>query len=484
MNTKTITQSKLKTAGFSLIELTVAVVVIALVASIGFKSLNAFDNMTRLAKLEKDIRTLNSAINVYRANGGSLTGISSPQEVLNKMKTKASDATVGTVVGLKGRFIDGRLRAVMIEDSEADLTRAVWNSSTLRFELGDTGIGAKEFALDAPLLAIVKEDRTTAVAYGTDDKWVWDYTDVVAVRNGPSSEVPLSEVQPGDPAASGGGSVTTLPTPQFSIPSGTYPAADYPMSLQLTVPVVYAGNGQIIYQIDGGSWTVYTGSIHLPISPTTTVDAYFASSNSDYFSDSSHAGETYLAQFDYFSGSADGKFANATGPDSMDIEILDDGHRFEWGTEAAEYGFTEPNHMTFEGASFEEVEPESDFLIGTLTYYNGTTYSDTTADAVSLNITLDLTSAGIQETLDFALNLESTTNRERQSDDDNADFVRLNTVASQFSTVLNGQTYYLILRFGEHTANGFTTIDEFHVHEGASATGNIYGHLTTTQPQP
>ena len=465
-----------------MIELTVAVAVIAIVASIGINLVGSINDGTRLAKLEKDVKTLNSAVNIYRASGGSLAGTVMPQDVINKLKTKASDATVGTVVGLGGSFVDARIRAVMAEDADSDLTRAVWNATTQKFELGTNGVGAKEFALDAPLVAVVKEDRNTAVAYGTEDKWVWDYADVVATRTGPNTEIVTANVLPNIPTAGSGTTVAALPVPSFSVPSGSYPAATFPMPLQLTVPASYAGSGQIFYQVNGGSWAVYHSGLQLPISPSTTVSAYFASNDPDYYHDSAQGGETYIAIFDDFSGSADGKFANAQGPDSMDIEFLEDDRRFEWGTEAVSHGFLQPNSMTFEGASFENVEPEEEFLIGTLTYYNGTVFVGTVADAVSLNVTLDLTSAGATEELDFELNLESTVNHAWQSDDQNADFVRLANVATQFTTVLNGQTYYLVLSFGEHTANGFTTIDQFHVHEGASATGNIYGRLTATPP--
>ncbi|MCB1095492.1 MAG: choice-of-anchor K domain-containing protein [Verrucomicrobiae bacterium] len=481
MNTTSINH-KHTTSGFSMIELTVAIVVIAIVASIGINALTSLKDGTRLTKLEKDIKTLNSAVNVYRASGGSLTGVVMPQDVINKMKTAASDATAGTVVALRGSFVDARIRAVMAEDADSDLMRAVWNASTQKFELSSTGVGVKEFSLDAPLVATVKEDRNTAVAYGTEDKWVWDYTDVVATRTGPNTEIVTTNVLPDVPTSAGGTSVIALPVPEFSIPSGSYPAASFPMLVQLTVPSTYSGAGQIFYQVNGGSWNVYHGGLQLPISPSTTVSAYFASNDPDYYRDSAQNGETYLAVFDDFSGSADGQFTNAQGPHQMDIEILDNGHRFEWGTEAVNQGFYNPNSVTFEGASFENVEPETEFLIGTLTYFNGTTLVNTVADTVTLNVTLDLTSAGIQEELDFELSLESTTNHAWQSDDQNADFVRLDNTATQFTTVLNGQTYYLFLSFGEHTANGFTTIDEFHVHEGASATGNIYGRLTATPP--
>ena len=227
-NTFSMKQGINTTKGFSLVELTVAVVVIAAVATIGFNAVAKIKDSTRIAKLEKDVKTLNSAANVYVASGGSLDGIVLPQDVINKMKTKASAGTAETIVGITGSFVDPRIRAVMASDSDAGLARAVWNTTTNRFELGTAGVGAKEFALDAPLIAAVEEDRSTAVAYGTEDNWVWDYTDVVATRNAPNTNVMTADVLPADPSASGGVAVTPLPEPQFSIAGGTYPAANFP----------------------------------------------------------------------------------------------------------------------------------------------------------------------------------------------------------------------------------------------------------------
>jgi hypothetical protein len=65
------------------------------------------------------------------------------------------------------------------------------------------------------------------------------------------------------------------------------------------------------------------------------------------------------------------------------------------------------------------------------------------------------------------------------SADEDADFVWIPSLASRFTAQVQGQTFYLQLRFGNSTANGFTTIDEFHVHENKSATGAIYGKFTT-----
>ena len=256
------------------------------------------------------------------------------------------------------------------------------------------------------------------------------------------------------------------------------------MSLTLSIPSEHILHGNILYQLDDGAWAVYTGAVSVPRGIATKVNAFVASNDPDNYSDSPVTFEVYEAQFDSFSGSADGTFGNANGPQNMDVEFLQDSHQFEWGTEFTPGGFTNPNQMTFVGSSFSDVEPEQEFLLGSLTYFNGTTFMNTTADTVELEVVLDLELLDVQEVLTFQLDLESTQNLAWQTEDENADFVRLSNIQTSFATVLNGVTYYLSLRFGEHTENGFTTIDEFHVHENATASGNVYGTLTATPPAP
>jgi hypothetical protein len=79
---------------------------------------------------------------------------------------------------------------------------------------------------------------------------------------------------------------------------------------------------------------------------------------------------------------------------------------------------------------------------------------------------------------EFDFRLLSTVNRGVSADED-ADAVWIPTLASQMTSRVQGQTFYLQLRFGNSTRHGFTTIDEFHVHENKSATVSIYGKFTT-----
>ena len=51
-------------------------------------------------------------------------------------------------------------------------------------------------------------------------------------------------------------------------------------------------------------------------------------------------------------------------------------------------------------------------------------------------------------------------------------------MSTTFRTIIKGKQFELILRFGAHGPNGFTTIDTFHAHEGKTLTGTIYGRLS------
>jgi hypothetical protein len=136
--------------------------------------------------------------------------------------------------------------------------------------------------------------------------------------------------------------------------------------------------------------------------------------------------------------------------------------------------------LEFRGASFRKVAPDEEFKLGTLTYFNGTTSSNTNAKKIKFDVDLNLSEPVLRQTMTFELNLESTPNSTHNTDDQNADYVRIGTLASSFQTTIFGKIYYLRLRFGDHGPNGFTTIDQFHTHENKTMKGGVYGVLTTT----
>lgn len=154
-----------------------------------------------------------------------------------------------------------------------------------------------------------------------------------------------------------------------------------------------------------------------------------------------------------------------------------------------------PNSLSFSGKNLGTIAPEQLFELGTLSYYNGSVWSGTMADSIKLKVTLNLTTPGVVENLEYTFRLMSTVNTkaekmadrrnretEQQMDDADADFVYIPDVSTRFNTTIKGQTFYLVLSFGEHTSNGFTTINTFHTHENETMSGKIYGRFTTTPP--
>ena len=80
--------------------------------------------------------------------------------------------------------------------------------------------------------------------------------------------------------------------------------------------------------------------------------------------------------------------------------------------------------------------------------------------------------------------MESTKNYGWLTDDQKADYVRFGDIATDFSAVFGGETYYLNLEFVYAGSDGFTTADSFHVHEGSDATAQIQGFFSTTPMDP
>lgn len=118
------------------------------------------------------------------------------------------------------------------------------------------------------------------------------------------------------------------------------------------------------------------------------------------------------------------------------------------------------------------------FSFGTLSYYNGTIDAGTGADAVDLNVTASFTApSGITGSFLYNLGLINTPN---VSDPNaNADFVQFQTTIPSNTFISNGIEYTLeFLGFGSISEDGFTTVNAFHVLEGARAKAELYGRIT------
>lgn len=483
MNTLTdsfsIRADRQRVQGFSLVEMLVVVGAIAATTGIGMVAVQHTREASQESKLQSDVGRLNDAVKTYLMNGGTLPADADASEVLTRLKTKATSSSAKAVVGLTGPFIDERITGVE-SGTGAGPVRATWNATANRFELTTSGEGYISFHLGGSVRATPEtETRSTSQKFASRDSWVWDYEtdETVAVVAKPAEVMTaLPETVAQTPQGQPG--PRRLLQPEYSMPGGLYPYANFPMALTLTNPNPQ-GSSVLFYSLNNGPWVPYVEDTPLQMPTgilTSSLRTYAASRNTEAWNDSSSSENLYKTIF--FRGATTGVFRSPVGESNLVTNLTNgaSGGTFTWGRIAS--GFTRSNSMTFTPAANYTVVPEQEFKIGELYYYNGTIVSGTSASGVKLRVGLNFTVPERVETFEFDFRLLSTINRGVSADDD-ADYVWIPTLASQMTTQVQGQTFYLQLRFGNSTANGFTTIDEFHVHENKSATGSIYGKFTT-----
>ena len=179
-------------------------------------------------------------------------------------------------------------------------------------------------------------------------------------------------------------------------------------------------------------------------------------------------------------GGSSGSFINPEGSSDMVVYGVNTDF-FTWGVGAD----SPPSSLGYTGNSFSG-ETDDVFSFGTLDYFNGAIYADTGATGVDLDVTLTFTNpSGIVEDFLYTMSLINTPNT--SDPNASADFVYLPATQPDSFFTVGGVNYTLeFLGFGEITGSGFTTVDSFHVFEGASASAEMLGRITvaTTVPEP
>ncbi len=184
------------------------------------------------------------------------------------------------------------------------------------------------------------------------------------------------------------------------------------------------------------------------------------------------------------SGEASGWFSNAEGGSGLVSNLWGDDTNdyFQWG-DPGNWG-TGANWLYFDGSSFENVGSDERFEIGVLSYYNGTISMASAADAVDFTVQLEFGGDAIQ--FDYGFDLLTTPNTGTAWE--NADYVWFNdadidslSVGTQSAQTVNlfGSDYRLNLEFGETSADGFSSVDQFHVKEARAASAKLYATLVS-----
>lgn len=462
--------------GFSLLEVLMVIAVMSCIMAGGYFIIGSTHDVTRTSKLHSDTVAVNNAIRTYLVHGGKIPAAATASDVIAKLKSTADRTSAQRMAGLHSSMVDSRLRG--IPATEAGKERAVWNSAKLRFEIKTSGTGFSGFDLFGdPAAPPAEETRQGMLNLGVRDKWVWDSSDGgvtrPVMREVFTANVPQVEAPP--PPA-----ITKLASPDVSIPGALYDFSAFNPFLKVSlIDVNTPGTARIFYSIEGGKWMEYLGPLSLPANLTTKIRTYAAAVNGEFYEDSDMRTETY--ETIYFSGRSTGVFHTPVGDLSLLTNLIG-GLKlplFKWGVavSSGSGGARKQNSIEFTGDTFTRIAPDQEFKLGTLSYYNGTTQSGTNATAVQFGIDLALTTPGVTESLNYTFKLLSTPNAGKDDDAD-ADYVWIPTVATSFRTIIKGKKFALVLRFGEHSKDGFTTIDTFHAHEGKTLSGTIYGRLT------
>jgi hypothetical protein len=193
-------------------------------------------------------------------------------------------------------------------------------------------------------------------------------------------------------------------------------------------------------------------------------------------------GAASLSTFaDPVAGSTGGTWVNPT-PGAPPIVTTGVGTpTLTWGDASA--GDTGPNSVNFAPTSGGfDTQTEQAFKVGTITYFNGSTYSGTIPDSIQLALQLDFTAPGIPSVLShYTFNIVSTDNLGIDPDAD-ADYLNLPTAFSTTSFLIGTTTYNVKLTGFENIhGDGFLTSDALalHVREDSSASADLYAVVTT-----
>lgn len=474
-----LSQSK-ASSGFSFIELLATVGILGTLATVALQAIRIHLGHLDRVKLETQVSALNRAVDAYLNENGDLTSAASPSDVLQKLKTTAANAE--SIAGYRGAYVDPRLVAIMqtAEEAQSSAWRAQWDAASNRFVMLQSGTpGARAFGFDDEALnnlPAAEERELEGGVLADHCNWIWDFDETSL----PSLEfvtAASTATLPESPINSTPTNRTQLLPPSFSIP-GTDPIAEetYPLLVEIFHPNAPSA-GAVWYSYNNSPWQVYTGPV--TVFPGDQLNAYVNTNDPSRYLSSFVSTEYYQATALTLSGSASGTFTNPVGESLLVYNIWEENGDtiFEHGEAATTLGFDRGNILRFHGAAFENVRPDELFQLGDLYYYNSTTWKNTTATEITLDLTLSL-SDDSTENFAFTLGLESTLNGEGMTLDEQADYVRFSNIYSSFSHTFSGEQYYLNLQFGYFGDDGYAELDEFHVHEGAEATGAVFGYFS------
>jgi hypothetical protein len=366
------------------------------------------------------------------------------------------------------------------DDADIEVTISDTNDdavSQLKYRLGSGAWTDYEGSFTLNVNAYTSGTKVEAKAYATAEYYT----------NSETRTVDIEEPEP-----------VPLDAPLISTSASKF---DYDTNQTVSVTITNPNSmseSSVEYRVGEGTWTPYAGAFDLDVmdyqvSPASiqakAVPEVAFKSESEVVSASVAEPEPLFS----ISGVADGQFANPMGPgvSSGYAYTTDGGHTFFWGDPAgddapvntwlSQYQYSweqrHQNMLRFTGNSFTDVSPGERFLLGSIDYFNGSIWSGTEANAVQLLVDLAFNDGATSNVLNFSIDLINSINTSDVWE--SADTIQLQNLYSESTTDIQGRTYSLKLDFGNEGEDGFgwTEIDQFHVQEGQTASGNLYGTL-------
>ncbi len=496
-------------------------VTIAIIAAIAAIAVNVMSSNLRQnvrdTKLQADVTLLNQMVALYVGDGGSLSGVTSEQAVLDHLKRARPSSEATRQAGVStGRFIDVRLTAKMGSGTlpTGQQYRAAWDTASQRFRLQSTSSsGVDEFYFDSSLTSAAFPQDTRQVSqkqFNNNNGWVWGSTSAASPANyvspalvgltptnagfNPSSSVPSATGSgtgsgTGTGTGSGGGTGTgtgsgspavPLPAPLMTPAGGTFAYSAFPSTVTISSNGAPTGQSTLMYQIDGGTWTAY--STPVTVSSGMTVVAQNVAGSSSVTNSPSTA-QSYYQLVSEFDGSGAGSWTNPVGGANL-VDTVTPGDpttTFAHGNTRLDLGNGQyidagvQNTLSYTKNNFTGVQAGTPFTLGTLVMLNGTTFNNSEASSVTLHINLTLTNPPLTAAIDVPLGLISTPNSSDRLA--SADIVQLNNPAP-FSTTINGVSYTLQLSWVSlDPSAGVVQGNQFLVFEGASAQAQLQATL-------
>lgn len=282
-------------SGVTLFEVLAVAAIAGVIAAVAVPSLLNSRADARDLRLVSTVAQLNQRLGIYYANGGSMSGLRDPQQVIDKLKNRLGNDACARFGGYPGATVDSRLRAVALPENQigSNRLRATWNSSLRRFETTREPVpGVGFFARgnrdnDDPAAAELAKSGANSEAphplAGSDS--IPEPRPIAAAL--PIGETPEPSSGPAQAAA--------LQGPEFSRLPGIYPVADFPILLSLRNPNP-PGTSRLLYRIGlAGDFVPYSGE-SIAAAPGDRVYALAESTHALRSLDSHAVGGAYEGQ--------------------------------------------------------------------------------------------------------------------------------------------------------------------------------------------